>query len=495
MNNELKEFYISQPNIIQDFEEHLSLNDNTRIIFSGPFGTGKTRFINDFFYAKNEKYIPIYIFPVHYSVVSNYDIFELIKYDILFQLLEFEDLFKDNVFKNTFLAEFYIKDQSVQIFEQFLDVTGYIGKPALKFFKHLKKHIEDFEKYREKHSQTDKEKISQYIEKFENTSGIHEQDLFTELIRNGVSLLKKAGKEIVLIIDDLDRIDPDHIFRILNILGAHIEFSNTKNKFDFDKIILICDLLNIQKIYHHKFGPFTDFSGYISKFYSQTVFNYENKSLLEKELDTFFSKLKIIKNEEEVSYFKTVDEREYRDFKFLISSFINHGGLSIKNLSEKIGKQVRIKDNSFSIKELDELSSLDFESINWIKILIYIFGNKIKLYEAIDRCIEYEKSGLLVDNNDSKNKKKSEYLLPLITIYNYKKLIIDTDVDIELDDIIIILKINRTNGFSRVYYSEIIESRNKHDALTNHVKGIKHIIPIFSLLKRFIRLCDTLDII
>ena len=36
----------------------------------------------------------------------------------------------------------------------------------------------------------------------------------------------KKAKKPVLIIEDLDRLDPKHLFRILNVVSAHIDDSN-----------------------------------------------------------------------------------------------------------------------------------------------------------------------------------------------------------------------------------------------------------------------------
>ncbi len=68
----------------EDFKE--KLDTNSKLLFSGVYGSGKTTFINDFF-TDNEGYESIPIYPVNYSVASNKDIFELIKYDVLFQLI------------------------------------------------------------------------------------------------------------------------------------------------------------------------------------------------------------------------------------------------------------------------------------------------------------------------------------------------------------------------------------------------------------------------
>lgn len=50
----------------------------------------------------------------------------------------------------------------------------------------------------------------------------------------------------VLIIEDLDRIDPTHLFRIMNVLSSQVDnpyYSEVpnSNKFGFDKIILGMD--------------------------------------------------------------------------------------------------------------------------------------------------------------------------------------------------------------------------------------------------------------
>ena len=43
-----------------------------------------------------------------------------------------------------------------------------------------------------------------------------------------------------------------------------------KNKFGFDKIIVVCDYNNIQSLFHCRYGHDADFSGYIDKFIQQS---------------------------------------------------------------------------------------------------------------------------------------------------------------------------------------------------------------------------------
>lgn len=52
--------------------------------------------------------------------------------------------------------------------------------------------------------------------------------------------------------------DPEHIFRILNVFSAHfgddLDADFSHNKFGFDKVLLLCDYDNIKNIYHHFYG-------------------------------------------------------------------------------------------------------------------------------------------------------------------------------------------------------------------------------------------------
>jgi replication-associated recombination protein RarA len=69
-----------------DFKKHLENKKNERIIFSGPFGIGKTTFLTKYF-GQEQDYAVIKLSLVNYSVSSNEDIFQIIKHDILFNML------------------------------------------------------------------------------------------------------------------------------------------------------------------------------------------------------------------------------------------------------------------------------------------------------------------------------------------------------------------------------------------------------------------------
>ena len=98
----------------------------------------------------------------------------------------------------------------------------------------------------------------------------------TNIIANSIKV--NPEKDTVLIIDDVDRIDPEHLFRILNVFAAHFDFgSKEKNKFNFDKILLVCDFHNIRNAFHHRYGNDVDFRGYINKFFSSEIYHFDNK--------------------------------------------------------------------------------------------------------------------------------------------------------------------------------------------------------------------------
>ena len=113
-----------------------------------------------------------------------------------------------------------------------------------------------------------------------------ENDPISEFIKLQIENLKKESskpKETVLILDDIDRIFPEHIFRILNALSAQFDLHNSNtnyNKFSFDKIIIVADDKNLRNIFHHLYGNKTDSSGYFDKFFSKQIYEFNNTTTM-----------------------------------------------------------------------------------------------------------------------------------------------------------------------------------------------------------------------
>jgi len=156
------------------------------------------------------------------------------------------------------------------------------------------KFLEIKKKYDEK-----KHIVDKYLSQFANTAGcIHEEDGYTKLIKKAIKWISqdhslngkvKKAKKPVLIIEDLDRLDPKHLFRILNVVSAHIDDSKQPdivgNKFGFNNIVLVMDYDVTKHIFHHFYGAQACYEGYMSKFLSREPFRYSIKSIMIRDLE------------------------------------------------------------------------------------------------------------------------------------------------------------------------------------------------------------------
>jgi hypothetical protein len=332
---------------ISTFGSHLKQEDNHRIIFSAPFGTGKTTFLKDFFKTHNSEYQVFHLFPINYSVASNEDIFELIKYDILFTFLSIGVDFEKITIPKSISFGFFLQNNPENIIMPFVRQIPLIGKQVAEIAEDIIQLYKKFE-LEHKSNQSDQEKtIIKFLEEINESKGsIKEEDFYTQLICELSSQIKekKPNKKTVLIIDDLDRIDPDHIFRILNIFSAHFDHDTTDNKFDFDKIILVCDIQNIRKIYSNRYGQDVDFSGYIDKFYSKETFHFDLISELEDNLSEVFLSIIFTTTNERDRLFSLKDHYDIRFILYLIFAFHKSGYLPIRKLLKFLSKQIIIKD-------------------------------------------------------------------------------------------------------------------------------------------------------
>lgn len=162
--------------------------------------------------------------------------------------------------------------------------------PTGEFYNNVfKKFLEKKEEYEEK-----KHTVDKYLSRFANAAGcIYEEDGYTKLIRRAIKWISQdhslnggewKAKKPVLIIEDLDRLDPKHLFRILNVVSAHIDDSNRPdivgNKFGFNNIVLVMDYDVTKHIFHHFYGEQACYEGYMSKFLSREPFRYSIKSIM-----------------------------------------------------------------------------------------------------------------------------------------------------------------------------------------------------------------------
>lgn len=363
----------------QRFLQFLQEENNNNIIFSGIYGIGKSYFINDFFNNQHfEEYIPIILTPVNYSVANNEDIFEYIKADILLQLLEKVPCNLENCQISTSVATYYYINNNLS------SIIGNILSTAEKvcfqtdiidqLFK-LKDSIKEFQKEK---SFSENEEIKKFITGLSQKQGsIYESNIITQIIQTLISNAKEKGKkEAVLIIDDLDRIDPEHIFRILNILSAHDDFCHAhEHKFKFDKTILVCDIENIRKIFHAKYGTDVDFSGYIDKFYSKEVFCFSNEFEIAKCISLQINKIQCDSN--------LIQEYKYphRDLIFILKHLLRYNLINIRTL-EKFEFNYYIVNKYFDYNN-ERYWVIDTPSLFIFDFLQRIFSSPILLQSAL----------------------------------------------------------------------------------------------------------------
>ncbi len=296
--------------IKDDFDNSFNTNGNSKVFFSGKFGIGKTFFLNDFFESKKDEYKTFHLYPVNYQISSNEDILELIKYDLLVEIVKnkpdiLQTNMEDGVKDSTLLFYSWCKNKfSINsILKNTLNITNLISElpidPTIGLLGKLGRPLQDlleidkeFQQFKKEYQEGEKGQAEKYLQAI-RSKNISEVDYLSHLLKEKIEILKE-DKKSVLIIDDLDRIDPEHIFRILNILSAYFEKEH-ENKFGFDKIIVVADYTNLKSIFHHKYGPQTDFSGYIDKFFSISPYYFDNKKAVLNLVDEI---AKSIKNEE-----------------------------------------------------------------------------------------------------------------------------------------------------------------------------------------------------
>jgi KAP family P-loop domain. len=278
---------VSLTNPFENFKSHIETSDNIKILFSAPFGQGKTTFLNYFFEEQHkDKYEVFKVFPVNYSISHNEDVFKYIKAEILFKLLETDVTFDKESFSYFQTAPQFFNSDPIRVFSALVPLIPKIGKSTFEILDPLYKLVKEYFDYHNEMKTDDEKSAKSFIEELYKKEGsIFEDNFYTQLIRQLLERLKTiTSKDNVLIIEDLDRMDPDHIFRILNIFTAHFDAPDkddgSTNKFGFDKIIIVGDYNNIKHTFAYRYGDKVDFGGYINKYYSSSPFYYDNKSAI-----------------------------------------------------------------------------------------------------------------------------------------------------------------------------------------------------------------------
>lgn len=290
------------------FKKHLRFNERT--ILSAKYGDGKTYFINQFKKRYQKGYEFITLYPVNYQVADNKEIFEYIKRDILIQMVMKNMIDSDCHISEAHYLQYYLMNNHFTLLQDIIQILPALGIgneglvwtklldgfKGLTFLNNQKNKYDQFKK--EIESKTDIELADSFCNSFNEKGGYYELDMISEIIIQSLKKFKVENKKkLVLIIEDMDRLDPAHLFRILNIFSAHLDryniYKNTKlltdyvltNKFGFDNIITVFDYDNTKKIFAHFYGENANFEGYINKFTTGYVFHYSINEIAKQQLN------------------------------------------------------------------------------------------------------------------------------------------------------------------------------------------------------------------
>ena len=358
-------------NKLRDFEEHLNLNRQT--IVSAKFGDGKTYFLNQYIESHKDDTFFIVLHPVNYVVSPNEDIFEYIKRDILCSLVhraEFKETNWVDIFKGIWKS-----DSILESVETIAEYVPY-GKIATIPFRFLEKVNNEYS-------------VNKFFDRFKEKPGsLFEMDQFTVAIQHSIQQIQKGGLKCVLIIEDLDRIDPEHLFRILNVLGAHVDEDKNTNKFGFDNIVAVLDYDTTEHIFHHFYGTQANYKGYMSKFMSSYPFEYSITKVAHEQLEAYLkndcrieSLGNFPKNTSGLSLVETINNMSIRDVEHVLNG-IEH---QIIQCDVEVCASTKIRPIDYSTKLFSVLVKMNYKVSS--KLLANYFGASINNLRVLNNYL------------------------------------------------------------------------------------------------------------
>lgn len=410
-----------------EFSEFLSIDNNRRIFFSGKYGIGKTLFLKKFFEA-NRKYDTYHLYPIRYQITSNENIVELLKYDILVELLKkYPDAFqgeningvkdwveifyafvREKASANGVLRSVITTGENALAIapDPILQILGKLGRPL----KELLKLDKEFQKFKGEYIERDNKVIEMFYKKIESMEGIVDTDYISHLLRLKINELKTETKKSVLILDDFDRIDPEHVFRILNVLSVHMD-DDDENKFGFDRIVIVGDVQNLRSIYRHKYGALAEFWGYFDKYFTIRPFQFGNKAAIATRIPELLLQIK-----HGDPGLKNVIGQSSGIINFILyevlSRAFENGMMNLRQLYKPVKysfPEVRFGVYPFEFtKELDHAVKLNHAVHISIKLLIALLGDREHLLEVLKNT---KKSLPDIDSDKTANNSNQQYAI------------------------------------------------------------------------------------
>ena len=390
--------YIPVDDAIQRFEDHLLSHD--RVVLSAKFGDGKTFFLKKFkekcMMDAESPFEFITLYPVNYQVLGNKDIFELIKHDVLLQILQAGIIDVRYEITDRMAFEFYVQSHFCTVGESFFEMLKSCGADdmvtkgflaAFKSVNWLKSLKDKVGKFKKEIDQT--AFLDNYLSTFDENS-VYENDIITKIIRDNIKAYQeKNGKRVVLVIEDMDRLDPAHLFRIMNVFSAHMDYgyrsmlpiNNTLvgNKFGVSNVVFVMHEKNTEALFRHFYGECADYDGYMSKFYNKDIFRFS----LAEEKENYA--LALISQETGLG-----EERikEYFDNGFFITKTMRQICYALDKVEEQF-QSIRIKEdirpNPQILKLIVISKRLGVSNDKIISVVVNHFKNLDRFY--VDRLL------------------------------------------------------------------------------------------------------------
>ncbi|MGO4289864.1 P-loop NTPase fold protein [Chitinophaga sp. RAB17] len=457
---------------IAEFSKHLGQASNERIFFSGKYGAGKTTFLKDYFEQVDVKkeYEVYHLFPVNYSICSNEDIFKYIKYDIILAMLERHDEFPEECkgYLKTF-PKFLLKNMD-KAFAALIAMIPEVGKSILEMYEKLGALKDAYLTYHDLQNQNDGDKLLEYLDTLESKPGsLVDNDIITKIISAKISSNKP--KKSILIVDDLDRLDPEHVFRILNVFAAHFDTnvsSRSRNKFGFNQVIIVSDIENIRNIFYHRYGLQADFAGYIDKFYSTDIYHFDNRAAVSKVANSILSSYTVNGDKNTAGKIYLAD----RWVGAIITHLIEKGELSLRGILNTHGKDFSYHEESVDLLDNHLTDAWRVPLIYKLKYLADLLGGAGRLVTSLKKLSSenislrhtrlYLGNLLYILNYEFAN---SNYNQPFLVDYQGKQFFLEAQRDFEYDsDMItrvemyrVVLSGEKELGKGEPYYGQLRE--------------------------------------
>ena len=283
--------------------------------------------------------------------------------------------------KTYFLNE-YIQLHDADTFFVVLHPVNYVLSPNEDIFEYIKRDILCSLVHRSEFQEIN-------FDRFKNTKGgLFEFDQFTFAIQRTIRAIQKAGQRCVLVIEDLDRLDPGHLFRILNVLSAHIDSDKCTNKFCFDNIVAVLDYDTTRHIFRHFYGDKANYEGYMSKFMSSHPFEYSITKVAHEQLEAYLkndcrieSLGNFPKNTSGLSLVEKINNMSVRDVEHVLNG-IEH---QIIQCDVEICASTKIRPIDYATKLFSVLVKMNYKVSS--KLLANYFGASINNLRVLNNYL------------------------------------------------------------------------------------------------------------